>query len=66
MTFRHRGPLNARQFGDGCVIGDCDGKVHAVHAGFVAKASGEYNAGLKREVADTVEHLLSENVVASR
>jgi thiol-disulfide isomerase/thioredoxin len=43
-----------------------DGKVHAVHAGFAAKASGEYNGELKREVTDTVEHLLAENVVASR
>ncbi len=43
-----------------------DGKVHAVHAGFAAKASGEYNAELKQEVTDTVERLLSENVVASR
>jgi thiol-disulfide isomerase/thioredoxin len=43
-----------------------DGKVRAIHAGFAAKASGEYNAELKRDVTGTVERLLSENVVASR
>ena len=43
-----------------------DGMVHGVHAGFAAKASGEYNAELKREVTGTVGRLLSENVVASR
>ena len=32
-----------------------DGKVHAIHAGFAAKASGEYNAELKRDVTGTVE-----------
>lgn len=32
-----------------------DGKVHGVHAGFAAAASGEFNAELRREVTATVE-----------
>ncbi len=43
-----------------------DGKVRAIHAGFAAKASGQYNAELKHEVTETVERLLSENTRASR
>ncbi len=37
-----------------------DGKVRAVHAGFAAPATGEFNAKLKKDIAETVEHLLSE------
>jgi thiol-disulfide isomerase/thioredoxin len=36
------------------------GKVRAVHAGFAAAASGEFNVQLKREVTTTVEKLLTE------
>jgi thiol-disulfide isomerase/thioredoxin len=43
-----------------------DGKVRAIHAGFAAPASGEFNVALKKETADTIEKLLSENVRASR
>ena len=43
-----------------------DGRVRAVHAGFAAPASGEFNLALKKEVRETVEGLLSENVRASR
>jgi thiol-disulfide isomerase/thioredoxin len=43
-----------------------DGTVRAIHAGFAAPASGQYNVALKKEVRERVEHLLSENVRASR
>jgi hypothetical protein len=43
-----------------------DGKVRAVHAGFAAPASGEFNAQLKKEFTNTVERLLSETTRASR
>jgi thiol-disulfide isomerase/thioredoxin len=45
-----------------------DGRVRAVHAGFAAAASGPYHDELKREVSETIEQLLAENVkvVASR
>ena len=43
-----------------------EGKVRAVHAGFAAPASGEFNVALKKEVTERVERLLSENVRASR
>jgi len=43
-----------------------DGRVTAIHAGFAAAASGRYHDELKREVTARIEHLLSENVRASR
>jgi thiol-disulfide isomerase/thioredoxin len=43
-----------------------DGKVRAIHAGFAAAASGEFNVALKRETTERIEKLLSENVRASR
>jgi thiol-disulfide isomerase/thioredoxin len=43
-----------------------DGKVRAIHAGFAAPASGEFNVALKKETSDRIEKLLSENVRASR
>lgn len=43
-----------------------DGKVRAIHAGFAAPASGEFNIALKKEVTDRVEQLLAENARASR
>jgi len=43
-----------------------DGKVRAVHAGFAAPASGEFNVALKNEVSERIEKLLAENVRASR
>ena len=43
-----------------------DGKVKAIHAGFAAKASGEFHTKLEHEVTETVERLISENVQASR
>ena len=42
-----------------------DGKVRAVHAGFAAIATGEYNEQLKRGVTETVERLLAERVEAT-
>jgi len=42
-----------------------DGKVRAVHAGFAAIATGEFNAQLKRGVTETVERLLAERVEAT-
>jgi thiol-disulfide isomerase/thioredoxin len=43
-----------------------DGKVRAIHAGFAAPASGEFNTALRRETSERLEKLLSENVRASR
>ena len=43
-----------------------DGKVRAIHAGFAAPASGEFNLALKKETTERIENLLSENVRASR
>jgi thiol-disulfide isomerase/thioredoxin len=43
-----------------------DGKVSAIHAGFAAPASGEFNTALKKETTERIEKLLSENVRASR
>jgi len=43
-----------------------DGRVRAVHAGFAAPASGEFNTALKKEVSERIEKLLGENVRASR
>ncbi len=43
-----------------------DGKVRAIHAGFAAPASGEFNVALKKEVNERIEQLLGENVRASR
>ncbi len=43
-----------------------DGKVRAIHAGFAAPASGEFNVALKKETNERIEKLLSENVRASR
>jgi thiol-disulfide isomerase/thioredoxin len=43
-----------------------DGKVRAIHAGFAAPASGEFNIALKRETEGRIEKLLSENLTASR
>jgi thiol-disulfide isomerase/thioredoxin len=43
-----------------------DGRVRAIHAGFAAPASGEFNLALKKEVTDRVEQLLSEDIRASR
>lgn len=45
---------------------DRDGRVRAIHAGFAAPASGEFNLALKKEVADRIEQLLSEDIRASR
>jgi peroxiredoxin len=45
---------------------DRDGKVRAVHAGFAAPASGEFNTALRHETAECIEKLLSENIRASR
>jgi thiol-disulfide isomerase/thioredoxin len=39
-----------------------DGKVRAIHAGFAAPASGEFNTALKKETTDRIEKLLSEKV----
>ena len=43
-----------------------DGKVRAIHAGFAAPASGEFNVALQRETTERIEKLLSENVRAAR
>jgi len=43
-----------------------DGKVRAIHAGFAAPATGSFNVALKRDVAERVEQLLSEDAEASR
>jgi thiol-disulfide isomerase/thioredoxin len=43
-----------------------DGAVRAIHAGFAAPASGPFNIALHQEVTERVEHLLSENIRASR
>lgn len=43
-----------------------DGRVTAVHAGFAAPASGEFNTQLKKEVTNTVEKLLAANTRATR
>lgn len=43
-----------------------DGRVRAIHAGFAAPASGNYNVELKKEVRKTVEQLLAEDIRASR
>ncbi len=43
-----------------------DGKVRAIHAGFAAPASGEFNTALRQETTERLEKLLSENVRASR
>jgi thiol-disulfide isomerase/thioredoxin len=43
-----------------------DGKVRAIHAGFAAPATGEFNLALKKEVTERVEQLLEENVRAAR
>lgn len=43
-----------------------EGRVRAVHAGFAAPASGDFNVALKKEVSERIEKLLSENVRASR
>ncbi len=40
--------------------------MRAVHAGFAAPASGEFNIALKKEVSERIEKLLAENVRASR
>ena len=45
---------------------DRAGKVRAIHAGFAAPASGEFNVALKKETTERIEKLLSENVRASR
>jgi thiol-disulfide isomerase/thioredoxin len=37
-----------------------DGKVRAIHAGFAAPASGEFNLELKQEFTSTIEKLLAE------
>ncbi|HUI78912.1 MAG TPA: TlpA disulfide reductase family protein [Bryobacteraceae bacterium] len=39
-----------------------DGKVRAIHAGFAAPASGEFNLELKQEFTSTIERLLAEKV----
>jgi len=38
-----------------------DGRVRAVHAGFAAKASGEFHSEMRQRFTNTVEQLLSEN-----
>jgi thiol-disulfide isomerase/thioredoxin len=43
-----------------------DGRVRSVHAGFAARASGEFHDSLQRDVAATVEHLLAENTPAAK
>lgn len=43
-----------------------DGSVRAIHAGFAAPASAEFNVTLKKEVTERIEELLSEDVRASR
>jgi thiol-disulfide isomerase/thioredoxin len=43
-----------------------DGKVNAIHAGFAAPASGEFNIALKKEVNERIEKLLGENIRAAR
>jgi thiol-disulfide isomerase/thioredoxin len=43
-----------------------DGTVRAIHAGFAAPASGEFNTALKKETTERIEKLLSENVRAAR
>ena len=43
-----------------------DGKVRTIHAGFAAPASGPFSVALRKEITERVEHLLSENVRASR
>jgi thiol-disulfide isomerase/thioredoxin len=43
-----------------------DGRVRAVHAGFAARASGEFHEKLKKEVTATVERLLGENTLTAR
>jgi thiol-disulfide isomerase/thioredoxin len=42
-----------------------DGKVRAVHAGFAAAATGEFNGQLKKQITGLVEQLLSENASAT-
>jgi hypothetical protein len=39
-----------------------DGKVKAIHAGFAAPPSGEFNTALKQETASRIQKLLSEKV----
>lgn len=39
-----------------------DGRVRAIHAGFAAPASGEFNLELKQEFTSTIERLLAEKV----
>jgi thiol-disulfide isomerase/thioredoxin len=39
-----------------------DGRVRAIHAGFAAPASGEFNLELKQEFTSTIEKLLAEKV----
>ena len=43
-----------------------DGLVRAIHAGFAAPASGEFNVALKKEVTARLEKLLAENQRAAR
>ena len=43
-----------------------DGRVRAIHAGFAAPASGEFNVALKKEVTERLEKLLAENQRAAR
>jgi thiol-disulfide isomerase/thioredoxin len=38
-----------------------DGRVDHIHAGFAARASGEFNDQLKKEFTSTIERLLAEN-----
>lgn len=43
-----------------------DGRVHAVHAGYAAPASGVYHDDLEKDVTELLERLLGENTVADR
>ena len=43
-----------------------DGHVRAIHAGFAAPASGEFNLELKQEFTSTIERLLAEKVGAAQ
>ncbi|HEX4227087.1 MAG TPA: TlpA disulfide reductase family protein [Bryobacteraceae bacterium] len=43
-----------------------DGRVRAIHAGFAAPASGDFNETLKKETNERIEKLLAENMRASR
>ncbi len=43
-----------------------DGRVRSVHAGFAARASGEFHDSLRKEVTTTVERLLGENTPTAK